>query len=218
MDDLDSRRLTIADCYGHRFVRPGVVAYDVYAADDHDGALARRFAVDVRDARAGTTAQHDLVVARSGGRLVVAPATITVKVGDFVVWHAAEPVPPFVVDGDAAFFGNDPLHADCRYSHAFARAGVYEWADANGSGLHGVVRVTDPRLACDEDRRQWYRRQRTSVLVMVRGTHAEPSEVAIETGQRVYFAVLSSPGVTVTDVRVLACEATAAAQRRATSA
>src|SRR4030095_6072891 len=62
---------------------------------------------------------------------------------------------------------------------------------------------------------------RNSVLVTIRGKRAEPPQVAIETGQRVYFAVLSSsPGVTVTDVRVLAAAAgsvhgTAASEREA---
>ena len=218
MDELDSRRLTASDCYGRRFVRPGFYAYAVHAADDDDtrGMPAHPFVVEVYAAASRAVRQHNVVIRSDGDGLVVDPAAIEVHAGDFVVWHPAEATGAFVVEGRAGCFGNDPLLDHCRYSHAFVRAGVYEWRDANGSGLGGVVHVTEPRIACDEDRRQRLRRLGNSVLVMVRGTRAEPPEVTIEAGQRVYFAVLSSPGITVTDVRLLAREACGA--RRATSA
>lgn len=216
MDELDSRRLTTADCYGRRFLRPGVYAYDVRAVDDDaSAAAAHPFVVEVSAAAADSARQHGIVIRTDGDGLVADPATIEVQAGDFVVWQAAEVNRPFVIAGRAGCFGNDPLRDHCRYSHAFARAGVCEWGDANGSGLHGVVNVVAPRIAGDEARRQRVGRLRSSVLVMIRGTRAEPPEVTIEAGQRVYFAVLSSPGVTVTDVRLLTHEARA--PRRATS-
>jgi plastocyanin len=203
MNDLDSRELTIADCYEQRFTRPGVYLYDVRAAGVAGSAPAYPFAVEVRDSPQEAI-KHEVVVRVGGERLIVTPATVTIGVGDLVLWYSPEQGRPFVVDGEAPFFGNDRLRSHCGYSHAFALPGDYEWADANGSGLHGIVRVTDPRIICDEDRRQWFRRLRKSLLVMIRETRAEPPEVTIETGQRVRFAVLSSPGVTVTDVRLLA--------------
>jgi plastocyanin len=217
MDELDSRRLTAADCYGRRFLRPGVYAYEVRAADDDDtsAVAAYPFVVEVGAATADSARQHAVVIRTGHDGLVADPATIRVQAGDFVVWQAGEVSPAFVIAGHAGCFGNDPLRDHCRYSHAFACAGVYEWGDANGSGLHGVVNVVAPRIACDEDRRQRVGRLRSSVLVMIRGTRAEPPEVTIESGQRVYFAVLSSPGVTVTDVRLVTHEARG--PRRATS-
>jgi len=215
MDDLDSRRLTAADCYGRRFLRPGVYAYDVRAVDDASAVPAHPFVIEVGAAAADSARQHAVVIRTGGDGLVAEPATVRVQAGDFVVWQAPEVSRAFVIAGRAGCLGNDPLRDHCRYSHAFARAGVYEWGDANGSGLDGVVNVVAPRVACDEDRRQRVGRLRSSVLVMIRGTRAEPPEVTIETGQRVYFAVLSSPGVTVTDVRFLTQEARAA--QRATS-
>jgi hypothetical protein len=201
--DLDSRGLTIADCYGQRFTRPGVYTYDVRPAGCARSTSAHPFAVDVREDATGAI-QHDIVVRAEGERLFAVPPVINGGVGELVVWRSPEPGRCFVVAGEAPYFGSDPLPSQCRYSHAFDLAGDYEWTDANGSGLRGVVHVADPRLACAEDRRQWLGRCRNSALVMIRGTRAEPPEVAIETGQRVYFAVLSSPGVTVTDVRLLA--------------
>lgn len=214
MYEFDSRRLTMADCYGRRFERPGVYAYDVRTAGGAAPSSAYPFTVEVQDARSGKVLQHDLAIRNDGERLTVTPTNVTVGVGDFVLWCSREAHLPFVIAGEASGFGNDPLPGHSRYSHAFTLPGDYEWADANGSGLHGIVRVADPRIACEEDRRQWIRRRRNAVLVTIRGKRAEPPQVAIETGQRVYFAVLSSsPGVTVTDVRLLAAAVSRAATR-----
>jgi hypothetical protein len=108
-----------------------------------------------------------------------------------------------VVIGDKDSLGSFRLVNESGYSHAFGLAGEYQWVDAYGSGISGVVIVRDPVRLDHQDHERWRRSLSKGTLVMVDQTTAHPQEVSIVTGQTVFFAITKGPGISITDARLL---------------
>ena len=199
-DHLDSRTLHRTDCFGQRFMRPGTYRYRLGPAGS--AGLAREFpyAVEVLDEASGKEmAQTNVTVRLEGKEFVPDEPQVRIGVGDLVLWHCPDPQGrPYAVAGEKDFFASDRLVNESGYSHVF-----YQWTDAYGSGLGGVVSVKAPDCRTAEELRAWQGRLADSTLVMVSDGRAEPAEVEVEVGQTVFFAVVTGPGVSVTDVRLL---------------
>jgi plastocyanin len=157
--------------------------------------------------------QHDVTVAMSGGQLHARPTELRVTAGDLVVWSADRSVTfGFAVRGQIGeeFVNSASLRTESIFTHAFGLPGTYEWADANGSGLRGQVRVGMPEAAGGHQ--EWLSRLGDGTLVHVRGDRAEPDSVDILVGQTVLWALEDAPGVSITDTSLIGAQGTAAAR------
>jgi hypothetical protein len=63
--------------------------------------------------------------------------------------------------------------------------------------------VQDPGCKEYADFQRWQKSLSKGTLVVVSDTKAEPSEVQIFTGQTVFFTITKSPGISITDERLL---------------
>jgi plastocyanin len=210
MNTLDSRFIKLGDCFAHRFSAPGTFAYALSPipssfAAHHDEPPAQAVIVTGRDDdEAAAQRQHHVNVSTVDGQLRATPAQLRVRAGDLVVWSGDRSVTfGFRVRGRIGDEGIDSasLHTESVYTHAFGLAGTYEWADANGSGLRGEVRVSMPEAAKGQE--EWLSRLSQGTLVHVRGDRAEPGSVDIIAGQTVVWAVEDAPGVSITDVSLI---------------
>ncbi|MBI2245040.1 MAG: hypothetical protein HYU55_14270 [Nocardioides sp.] len=219
---LDSRALRNIDCYGQRFMRPGTYPYALVPAGGAGAGGDFPYVVEVvepsskreRDMHQ-TTVTVSFVKERHGdccdertadpGRFVPDQERVTVEAGDMVVWNSPDAAArPFAVAGQKEFFGSSVLTNECGYTHVFTTPGEHEYVDANGSGLRGVVRVKDPRPRNAEELRAWQSRLGEGTLVLISDGRPEPAEVEVVLGQTVFFAVVTGPGVTITDAALVA--------------
>ncbi len=216
-ENLDSRALRNTDCYGQRFMKPGTYPYTLVPAGGAGASTDFPFVVEVvektskRDGEMHQTAVTVRFVkerhgecceerSASPGRFVPDQERVTVEAGDMVLWNSPDAAArPFAVEGQKAFLGSTALTNECGYTHVFTTPGEHEYADANGSGLRGVVRVKDPQPRTREDLRAWQARLGEGALVMISDNRPEPAELEIVLGQTVFFAVVKGPGVTITE-------------------
>jgi hypothetical protein len=84
--------------------------------------------------------------------------------------------------------------------------GEHEYVDANGSGLRGAVKVTDPKPRNHDELRAWQARLGEGTLVMISDGRPEPAEVEVMMGQTVFFAVVKGSGVTITDASLIGAQ------------
>ena len=201
---LDSRALNRADCYGQRFMKPGLYPYNIVPA--HGAALStqRPFAIKVRDGEKGAKmAQHNIAV-RAEGPSFRAAKELEIAAGDMVLWNCNQPgAMPFAVVGDHEFFASHRLKNESGYSHAFGLPGSYDWVDAHGSKTAGRIHVRDPGCKTDADLSKWRKTLALGIVVMIHDGKVDPAEVEIVTGQTVFFMVVNGPGISVTDRRLL---------------
>lgn len=207
LNAFDSRALGFADTYGQRFMREGTYRYAAgfagFAALDDD----LPFAVEVGEGDPDTMTQHTVMLEYEGRVYRPDPPVVKIEVGDLVTWACRDPrAPAFEVVGDQDFFQSARLRNESGYAHAFGTAGEYPWVDAHGSGLKGMVRVRDPDVRDRQGMLRWRRSLEKGALVMIDGEEAEPAETEIETGQTVYFAVTKTPGISITDARLVEAE------------
>jgi hypothetical protein len=92
---------------------------------------------------------------------------------------------------------------ECGYSHAFGTAGDYRWTDAYGSGLSGAIRVRDPDCRTDSDLKRWREALAEGTLVTITDSKADQSELEILVGQTIFFLVVTGPGISITDERLI---------------
>jgi hypothetical protein len=205
MDSFDSRALRLTDCYGQRFMRPGVFHYNILPAFSGLMSDQRPFVIEVVEAREKKEmAQHSVVIRADKGRFRPERNKLVIEATDLVLWYCPEQkAMPYAVVGDKEFFASSRLVNECGYSHAFGVAGEYAWVDAYGSGAGGVVRVKDPGCKSEADIQRWREMLAEGALVTVTGDRAEPQEVEIVTGQTVYFAITKGPGISITDKRLV---------------
>ncbi len=208
LDTLDSRALRAVDCYGQRFMREGSYAYHVLPAGGGAINLERPFRIDVAARKSdGKMTQRHVALRWDGQRFVPEQDKLAIEAGDLVSWNCPDQkAPAFEIAGDKGFFGSASLVNECGYSHAFGLPGTYHWTDANGSGLKGVVRVKAVQCAKREELAHWRAALAKAALVMVSYDKAEPAEVDIVVGQTVYFAIVTGPGITITDARLAAAQ------------
>ena len=220
-ENLDSRALRNTDCYGQRLMKPGTYPYALVPAGGAGMGGDFPYAVEVveRSSKSDRDMQQATVTVRfvkerqgdccdertyGPGRFVPDQERVTVEAGDMVVWNSPDAAArPFAVDGQKDFFGSTDLTNECGYTHVFTTPGEHEYVDANGSGLRGVVRVADPQPRTREELRAWQARLGEGTLVMISDGRPEPAEVEIMLGQTVFFAVVTGPGVTITDAALV---------------
>ncbi|MFM9828991.1 MAG: hypothetical protein ACKVOB_09660 [Sphingomonas sp.] len=206
-NDLDSRALGRADCYAQRFMRTGDYRYNIVPAYGQALSTDYPFVVHVKEPegkskKEGAMTQHTLRVSTDGRSFSSAPASLTITVGDMVVWNGGGSV-PFAVVGEAEFFNSHRMVNECGFSHAFGMAGTYEWRDAYGSKIGGIVRVRDPDCKKDPDMRRWRETLAKGNLVMIADGKVDNAELDIVTGQTVFFALVKTPGISITDAKLL---------------
>jgi plastocyanin len=199
-DRLDSRVLRFNDCYGQRFMKPGEYRYHVLPAGGHLVDAEKPFLIRVGERKSTNVMNQQTVILKyADHRFAPDKPELAIEAGDLVIWNCPDPkAPGYAVQGDKEFFGSTRLVNECGYSHAFGTEGTYEWGDAYGSGVGGVVRVVIPKGRSEADLAAWRERLGKSVLVMIDKGEAQPAAVEIVTGQTVYFAVTTSRGVSVT--------------------
>jgi len=205
MDTLDSRALRLTDCYAQRFMKPGTYPYNVLPVMGHCVSPERPFAVHVEEAgKNARMKQHSLVVKFEAGRFTVDRESLTIGAGDLVLWNCPDKKAiPYTIVGEKEFFSSYRLVNESGYSHAFGFAGNYEWVDAHGTSLSGVVRVKDPGCKETSDFQRWHEQLGKGALVTITGATADPRELDILTGQTVFFIVTKGPGISITDRRLL---------------
>lgn len=150
--------------------------------------------------------QHSLNVLREARVLRVNQPEIEASIGDAMIWSAADrEVPGFAVRGKVGDFEFDStaLYSEAVFTNAFGMPGDYEWRDANGSSIGGVIHVRDPKLESPRDQRKWLETLKEGKLILIRGKNVEPQEVEILTGQTIFWAVEKADGITITDTRLL---------------
>lgn len=203
MDNFDSRALRNTDAFGQRFMRDGTYRYSLVTAGTGEIGDHPSYTIKVEKCdKNHKMQQHDVSIVHKNGEFKPEDPEITIQTGDLVLWSCRQPsAPPFEVIGDKEFFSSSKLTNECGYAHAFGSEGEYHWADANGGKLSGVVRVRNPKCLSQKDIVKWQRQLRTGALVMINGTKAEPPEIEVMTGQTVYFAIIKSKGVSITDQR-----------------
>ena len=204
-DTFDSRALRATDCYGQRFMKAGTYPYAIVGAHAHCMTDERPFVVKVGESTGKPKlGQRTLIITLDAGRFHVEPSEVTIDAGDLVLWNCPNTkAMPYMVVGDKEFFGSSRLVNESGYSHAFAAPGNYAWRDAYGSGASGTIRVSDPVCRSQAELEQWRQSLRKGALITIDDRTAHPREVAIVTGQTVFFAVTKGPGISITDERLL---------------
>lgn len=217
LDNFDSRHLQATDGYGQRFMREGSYAWHALPAGGGAMNLERPFSIQVGTRKSeGKMTQHAVLLRWDGGRFVPDRDKLAIEAGDLVSWHCPDQqAPAFEIAGDKPFFDSGTLTNECGYSHAFGLPGTYAWRDAHGSGLHGVVRVKAVQCANRSELAHWRAKIGKAELVMINQGKAEPAQVDIVVGQTVYFAVVTGPGVSITDERLLKAQDACHRQRKA---
>lgn len=202
-DNFDSRALRYTDAFGQRFMRKGTYRYSLVPAGTGKAVEHPTYTIKVEECdKDHKMRQHDVHVLHKHNEFNPDDPEITIQVGDLVLWSCRQPTaPPFEVASDQEFFNSTNLINECGYAHAFGTPGEYRWADANGSKLSGFVTVRDPKCQSRKDLAKWQKQLSKGALVMISGTKAEPPKIEILTGQTVYFAVVKSGGVSITDQR-----------------
>ena len=107
IDTFDSRALRRTDCYGQRFMRGGSYRYNVVAASGQVAVIDTPYVVEVVDEGSPEAAmqQHTVLVRADGKRFHPEAESVTISVGDLVLWHCPNAgAVPFVVVGDKESF------------------------------------------------------------------------------------------------------------------
>jgi plastocyanin len=202
---LDSRAIGRASCFGQRFMRPGTYAYAVVPGHGQALASEHPFLVRVSDEKSSEMGQQDIVVSDHGRGFMVDQPEVSVRVGDMVLWSGnGRTRAPFAIVGEHDFFNSHRMVNECGYSHAFGTAGEFRWVDAFGSGLGGTIRVRDPD-GCDghEGLARWHKQLNEGHVVMIADGRAQPGDLDILVGQTVFFAIVTGPGISITDQRLV---------------
>lgn len=205
-NELDSRALGRADCFAQRFMHSGEYGYNVVPGFSQAISSDYPFLIRVEDGKKPTDdsvmKQHNLRVTSDGKIFSVSEEVLTIVVGDMVVWNGGGEI-PFAVAGDRDFFNSYRMVNECGFSHAFGKAGEYHWRDAFGSSLSGVVRVSDPDCKNDSDLKKWRETLANGSVVMIADNKADKTELDILTGQTVFFAIIKTSGISITDSQLL---------------
>jgi plastocyanin len=202
-ENFDSRALRYTDAYGQRFMREGTYQYSLATAGS--GLMGEHFThtIKVEDSDKGhKMKQHNIIVSHKDKTFSPDDSEISIKVGDLVMWCCRQPsAPPFEVVGEKEFFGSANMVNECGYAHAFGTPGKYHWGDVINGKVSGVVNVLDPKCKSQAELSKWQKQLSKGTLVMISDGKVTPREVEILTGQTVYFAIVKSDGISITDQR-----------------
>jgi plastocyanin len=209
---LDSRFITLGDCFAQRFAAPGRFRYFVVLGrrwfDTAEGTEANTYEIEVALRAAGTAqpSQQNVLVSRSADGLVAEPGNVHIQTGDAVCWYTTDSsLQGFSIfgDGDRFRFDSTSITGEAFYTHVFGLPGRYEWVDANHGVVRGVVEVKQLTAATAQDRQRLFEEMKKPNLVEVSGTSVTPGVLDITVGQTVFWHVQDSPGITITDPRLL---------------
>ena len=203
-NDFDSRALGRTNCFAQRFMRPGDYRYAIVPGHGQALSTDYPFTIHVADGKnkGGEMAQHNVLVSKDERGLAATPATLSIAVGDMVLWNGGG-IMPFAVVGVADFFNSYRMMNECGFTHAFGTAGEYHWCDAFGSKLGGVVHVRDPDCEKDAGLKKWHAALGEGTIVMIADGKVDKPDVKIMTGQTVFFAIVKTTGISITDSRLV---------------
>jgi plastocyanin len=201
---LDSRAIGRASCFAQRFMRPGSYPYAIVPGYGQAIASDHAFVIDVSGEKRDDMEQHNVLVSQSDKGFDVDRPQLSVRTGDLVLWSGdGRTTTSFAIVGQQEFFSSHRMVNECGYSHAFGIAGEYQWEDAFGSGMSGRIHVDAPQSGEAKGFARWQRQLQQGTVVMIQDGRVEPAEVKIVVGQRIFFAVVTSRGVSITDSRLL---------------
>ena len=214
MNVLDSRILGPTNCFIQKITEPGEVVFETRKAAAGFLPLAEHMAhrVKVKDlklskakmrARGGT---HHIAVHSQKGAVQIGDTPGEVELGDALLFHNANrDGGGFAVSGRMGkqVFSSAELRDQAVFTHAFGLPGRYEWADANGSGVEGVIIVENDPAEGKRGAERAIERMSEGALVHIVGDKVKPKELRIATGQTVFFAVEDTDGITITDKTLL---------------
>jgi plastocyanin len=210
MNTLDSRALNVGDCFVLTFPVVGTGRYLLSS-----GAFARShvnadegFAIEVKakSSAAAPAGKHTVLVTRDGRDLLPDAKSLSVIVGDTVLWYTSDPkAGGFAVGGaiSAAAFSSHALKAEAAYTHAFGSPGTYEWGDPNGGAACGTVVVEAVTPRTDAERQAWLDSLSRPTTFEIRGGKATPDKVKIVVGQTVVWKVWDGDGLAIVDKRLI---------------
>ena len=201
---LDSRALGRADCFAQRFMRPGTYAYNVVPGHGHLLTSEHPYVINVGREEAGEMSQHNVLVTQDDKGFTVDQVKLSIRLGDLVLWSGnGRTRSPYAIVGDQDFFNSARMVNECGYSHAFGTPGEYRWVDAYGSKLGGTINVSAPKSTDSKGYARWTKQLQEGGLVMITEKKADPAKLDIVVGQTVFFAVVTSSGISITDERLL---------------
>jgi len=210
MHTLDSRSLRLGDCFGQKFPIAGQFRYFVGPAGLVPSAGNRTeggFLIDVLPAVKGTNPQqYNVAVTLTNGALTVSPEKLEIHVGEGVLWHTTDPaVAGFQVAGAGPDFrfSSASIQNDSVFTHVFGVPGCYEWMDPNGSGIGGKIEVESLAAKSSDDRDRWFETLKKPGAIKIKGKSSSPASVKIVVGQTVFWSITDSPGVAITDKRLV---------------
>jgi len=209
MHTLDSRSLQVGNCFGQKFPVVGEVRYFVSAGPMIPSASVQTeggYLIEVMPAGGEQPKQYNVAVTMKDGALTVSPEKLQIHVGDGVLWHTTDPaVAGFQVAGAGKGFRFDSasIQNDAVFTHAFGVPGKYEWTDPNGSGVGGTIDVAPLAMKSPDDRDAWFETLKKPGAVKIKGKSSSPANVKIVVGQTVFWSVMESPGVAITDRRLV---------------
>jgi plastocyanin len=208
MNVLDSRLLRLGDSFAQKFSTLETIKYVVTTAAGARlpiGKESYTIVVKERAARPGKGQQHNVIVKLRETSLVAEPPQLEIEAGDMVMWHSPDAATPgftVVGEGQSFRFNSSAIAREAVYSHAFGTPGRYQWIDANGGPLSGVVDVKKVETAKAEDYDAWLKALGTGKLFTISGERCLPDRVEILAAQTVFWAVESAKGISITDSRL----------------
>ncbi|SMX33026.1 hypothetical protein [Actibacterium lipolyticum] len=211
---LDSRVLGPLNCYMQKVTEPGEFVFEIRMSAGGflpmADASANRIKVKANKANAAklrsSGKQHMVPLKHADGGFQVGDMPKEVEQGDAILFHQPDRnAPAFSVAGRVGktTFSSTELRDQVVYTHAFGLPGRYEWVDANGSGVGGVIIVENEPAEGKDGAERAMKRMGEGVLVHIVGNKVKPKEVRIATGQTVFFAVEDADGITITDKTLL---------------
>ena len=210
MDTLDSRGLRSIDCFAQMFSKAGRASYRLTTTAgsclpiEEEGAF--RIEIKRRPAADHESSQHDVAVRLEGLQLVAEPRNLEIVAGDTVLWNAPDAkVPGFAVQGvgPEGSFDSSAMTRNAVYTHAFGTPGEYQWVDANGGHVSGVVYVRSLDPQDPGECRKWLASLAEGSLILIREDRADHERIEILTGQTVFWAVEGASGISITDARLV---------------
>ncbi|WP_456391104.1 hypothetical protein [Profundibacter sp.] len=211
---LDSRSMGPLDCFVQKITESGDFIFEIRGAaagfcplDEKAAARIKVKANKVSRAQQRTSGkQHHVPVIFNKGVFEAVSPPKELMQGDAILFHPSDPdLPSFSVVGrmGKTEFSSTELRDQTVFSHPFGLPGKYHWADANGSGVGGVIVVENEPATGKEGAERAMQRMAEGVLVHIIGDKVKPQELHIATGQTVFFAVEQTDGITITDVTLL---------------
>ncbi len=211
---LDSRTLGPVNCYIQKVTTTGKLELEVgpaaggFVTADQRRVIKAKVKPRLSAADSGKkrNSQHVVPLRYVDGNFVFEKPELDLHEGDSLVFHLETPkTPAFAVQGRIGKmrFSSANMVDKAVFTHAFGFPGTYEWVDANGSGVGGVITVLEQTARTQSDARELMKTMENGVLVHIVGDKVEPAEVAITVGQTVFFAVEKSKGITITDVSLV---------------